>query len=183
MRVNDRFGVLAVAVMTGVAAGCGTLRVSSYEWPGAEFGRYRTFAWAAQERLSTGDPRLDNNEIFRAGVRRAVERELAPRGLDRVEPEGADLLVHVHAHIDQRIESRNLERDIAVCAPGACGPYVWEAGTLLLDLVDRRTDAVVWRGWAEGSLDGAIDDQARLEQTVDDAVAKILARLPGGDRR
>ena len=70
-----------------------------------------------------------------------------------------------------------------LCAPGACGPYVYDAGTLLLDLVDRRTNAVVWRGWAEGSLDAAIDEQDRLERNVDDAVAKILARLPRGDGR
>ena len=185
MRMNDRYGALSLAVLAAATAvaGCATMRVSSYEWPGAEFGRYRTFAWAAQERLSTGDPRLDNNDIFRTGIRRAVERELVPRGLDRAEPAGADLLVHVHAHIDQRIESRSLDRVIGPCAPGACGPYVYDAGTLLLDLVDRRTNAVVWRGWAEGSLDAAIDEQERLEQTVDDAVAQILARLPRGEGR
>lgn len=179
MRLNDRYGALAIAVLAAaVVAACAPMRVNSYEWPGAEFGRYRTFGWAAQDRLSTGDARLDNNEIFRAGVRRAVERELTPRGFEPADPAAADLLVHVHAHVDQRIESRNLDRDLGPCAPGACGPYVYDAGTLLLDLVDRRTNAVVWRGWAEGSLDAAIDQQDQLERTVDEAVAKILARLP-----
>lgn len=44
---------LAAAVLTAATAvaGCATMRVSSHEWPGAESGRYRTFAWAAQERL------------------------------------------------------------------------------------------------------------------------------------
>ena len=32
-------------------------------------------------------------------------------------------------------------------------PYVYEAGTLLLDFVDTRTNRVVWRGWAEGSVE------------------------------
>ena len=44
--------------------------------------------------------------------------------------------------------------------------------------VDTRTNRVVWRGWAEGSVDGVIDNQQWLEQRVDEAVRRILARLP-----
>jgi hypothetical protein len=171
-----RYGSCAAAVLAIGIAGC-ALRVGSYQWPAADFGRYKTFTWGSQDRLSTGDPRLDNNQIFRERVQLAVERELAPRRLERVSGP-ADLIVHVHAHIDQRIESRQLDRDAAICAPGACGPFVYDAGTLLLDFLDARTNAVVWRGWAEGSLDAVIDDQARLEQVIDESVAKILARLP-----
>ena len=173
-----RYGWRAAALIALLTAGCAPLRVNSYQWPGADFARYRTFTWGPQDRLSTGDPRLDNNQIFRDRVQRAVERELTPRGLERAVTGPADVVVHVHAHIDQRIESREIDREIAICAPGACGPYVYEAGTLLLDFVDARTNSVVWRGWAEGSLDAAIDDQDRLEQVIDESVTKILARLP-----
>lgn len=172
-------GLVAVAVAVA-AAGCAPLRVNAYQWPGADFGRYRTFTWGPEDRLSTGDPRLDNNEIFRGRVQRAVERELVPRGWERANGAAADVVVHVHAHIDQRIESNTIDRDLAACEPGGCGPRVYEAGTLLLDLVDARTKRVAWRGWAEGSLDAVIDDQELLEQTIDEAVAKILARLPLG---
>jgi Domain of unknown function (DUF4136) len=47
-----------------------------------------------------------------------------------------------------------------------------------LDLVDAPTDTLVWRGWAEGSIQGAIDDQTLMEERIDEAVARILARLP-----
>lgn len=173
----------ALVTVIATATACAGLRVNSYEWPGADLAGYRTFSWDRQDRFTTGDPRLDNNDIFRAGVQRAVERELAGRRLEPAPADTADVLIHVHAHIDQRIETRTIDRDLGPCAPGACGPYVYEAGTLLLDLVDRRTNTVAWRGWAEGSLDAVIDDQATLEQVVDDAVVKILARLPRGTGR
>ena len=48
----------------------------------------------------------------------------------------------------------------------------------MLDLVDAPTSRLVWRGWAEGSIEGAIDDQKLMEERIDEAVAKILARLP-----
>jgi hypothetical protein len=176
-----RAAALVAAVST--ASACAPLRVNSYQWPGVEISEFRTFSWGAPERFATGDPRLDNNEIVRARIQRAVERGLAGRRLEPAPADAADVIVHVHARIDQRIESRAVDAELGPCAPGACGPYVYDAGTLLIDLVDRRTNRVAWRGWAEGSLDAAIDDQARLEQAIDEAVAKILARLPGGAGR
>jgi hypothetical protein len=183
MQTLTRNGWLAAGLVAVTVAGCAPLRVNALQWPGADFGRYRTFTWGSEDRLSTGDPRLDNNEIFRARVQRAVERELQPRGWERATGAAADVVLHVHAHIDQQIEANTIDRDrrdLTACEHGGCGPRVYEAGTLLLDFVDARTQRVAWRGWAEGSLDAVIDDQARLEQMIDEAVAKILARLPLG---
>jgi hypothetical protein len=59
-------------------------------------------------------------------------------------------------------------------------PYVYEAGTIVVDLVDADTSRLVWRGWAEGSIDGAIDDQTFMEHRIDEAVARIMERLPRG---
>jgi hypothetical protein len=59
-----------------------------------------------------------------------------------------------------------------------CIPYVYDAGTLLLDLVDAKSNPLVWRAWAEGSIDGAIDNQDWMEARIDEAVGKIVARLP-----
>ena len=47
-----------------------------------------------------------------------------------------------------------------------------------IDLVDRRTNRLVWRGWAAGSIEGLIDDQAWLEKRIDETVARIMLRLP-----
>jgi hypothetical protein len=55
---------------------------------------------------------------------------------------------------------------------------VYDAGTLLIDLVDARTNRLVWRGWAEGSVDGVIDNQEWMEARIDEAVTRILERLP-----
>jgi hypothetical protein len=87
-------------------------------------------------------------------------------------------VIHIHARVDQRIESDAIDREYSRCESGGCRPFVYDAGTLLLDFIDTRTHQLAWRGWAERSLDGAIDNQDWLEATIDDAVAKILARLP-----
>jgi hypothetical protein len=38
----------------------------------------------------------------------------------------------------------------------------------------------VWRGWAEDSINGVIDNQEWMEQAIDQAVARILRQLPQG---
>lgn len=59
-----------------------------------------------------------------------------------------------------------------------CKPYVYDAGTLLLDFVDARTNKLVWRGWAERGMDGVIDNQEWMEEEIDEVVTRILERLP-----
>jgi hypothetical protein len=165
---------LAVAL---AAAGCASLAVHSSADRGFDVQRYRSFTWGPPDTFSTGDPRLDNNQFFADRVRRQVERELANRGFEKTTSEPADLVVHYHASVTQAIDIRNLDREYQD-PDDASQPSVYDAGTLFIDLVDPRTNRLVWRGWAEGSVDGVIDDQAWLERRIDEAVVRILGRLP-----
>ena len=170
---------LATAALLALAfSSCAPVRINSYLERGVDFQQYRTYAWGPADGLSTGDPRLDNNRFFRERVEKAVNQQLASRGFEKRESGAADVLIHMHARIDQRIESDAIDREYARCDVSDCRPFVYDAGTLLLDFIDTRTNQLAWRGWAEGSFDGAIDDQDWMEARIDDAVAKILARLP-----
>ena len=128
--------------------------------------------------LSTGDPRLDNNRFFDERVRMQVEKQLARHGFEPTTSATGDLLVHYHASITQRIDIAELDPD----GNGDVGrrSEVYDAGTLFIDLIETRTNKLVWRGWAEGSFDGVIDQQAWMEERIDDAVTRILQKLPRG---
>jgi hypothetical protein len=128
----------------------------------------------------TGDPRLDNNELFDRWVRGEVEKELAGRGFEKTT--GApELLVHYHASITQKIDIAEVDRAYLDCRMADCEAFVYDAGTLSIDLIDARSQRLVWRGWAEGSFDGMLDDQAGLEARIDEAVTHILRRLSVAD--
>jgi hypothetical protein len=58
------------------------------------------------------------------------------------------------------------------------GPLVYDAGTLLLDFVEPRSSTLVWRGWAEGSVENVIDNQASMNTEIDTAVERILETFP-----
>jgi hypothetical protein len=59
-----------------------------------------------------------------------------------------------------------------------CKPFIYDAGTLVIDLVDARTNRVVWRGWSEGTVDGVVDNQRWMEGRIDDDVTRIFKQLP-----
>ena len=168
----------ALALFTLALTGCVPVKVNSYLERGADLTRYRTYDWGAPDSWTTGDPRLDNNPFFQERVRADVDKQLAGRGFEKTMSGRPDLRLHYHASFTQRIDTNGLDEARGYCDNHDCQPYVYEAGTLLLDFVDTRTNRVVWRGWAEGSVDGVIDNQQWLEQRVDDAVKRILARLP-----
>lgn len=175
-----RYAVVAVVAMAsvGLAAGCATMNVNSSIARNADLRQYRTYNWAPPDTWSTGDPRLDNNRFFDERVRAQVEQALARRGFEKTVTQQPAMLVHYHASVSQEIDVRELDSSMSHCADHDCRPFIYDKGTLFVDLVDAHTDKLIWRGWAEGSMDGAIDNQEWMESRIDEAVTKILSRLP-----
>jgi len=167
----------AAAAWMMTLGACATMNVSSFVQRGVTFTQYRTFTWAPAEQLSTGDPRLDNNEFFEARVRGAVERGLAAKGLELVERGAADLQLHYHASISQRVDAGGADRQYGYTDEDSA-PSVFDAGTLTLDAVETATNRLVWRGWADGAFAGMVDRQDLFEKQIDTAVARILERFP-----
>ena len=173
--------IQAVVLLAAGAAGCATLSVSSHIEPGLDLAQYQTFDWGPADALPTGDPRLDADPAFNDWVQGAVERGLAQKGLTLV-PEGTepDLRIHYHANITQRVDVTAVDQDFGFCEGAGCEPpvTVYEAGTLVIDIIDARTNRVIWRGWAQDSVEDELDDPDAMEATIEDAVTRMLARFP-----
>ena len=163
-----------------VSISCAPITTNAYLQQGAPMASYGTYGWGPAAALSTGDPRLDNNEMFDARVRAQIEAALDRRGFEQVRGLGLpDLLVHYHASVTQKIDARELDLGyVAHQEAHDRAPLVYDDGTLVVDLVDTRTNLLVWRGWAESALDGVIDNQEWMEQRVDQAIDRIFRRLP-----
>lgn len=174
-------GVATMTVAALSLTACATMRVSSHVERGLDFTRYRTFDWGPADALPTGDPRLDKDPFFQDRVQGAIEKQLAARGLERPPAQGTpDLQIHYHASIDRRLDVREADRSRGYCAPGDCtvGVTEYEAGTLVVDVVDTRTDKVVWRGWAQDSVEGVLGNRDRLAGKIDEGVTRMFLRFP-----
>lgn len=163
-------------------ASCGpSIRVFSDYDKALSPASYKTYSWLdtkAIEQLGN-DPRYIN-ELTDKRIREAVNREFAGVGISLV-TQKADMILHYHIIIDNKTMivtepygsrySRYLEnRRTSV--------YQYKEGTLLIDMMDAKTNEVVWRG---GATD-VITDEARKnpEEAINYAVKEILKKSPFG---
>lgn len=172
----------SMAFVTLTGAGCAaSMSVSSHVDRDLDFSQYRTYTWGPADALPAGDSRLDANPVFADNVHGAVNRELAMRGLTMVVSSGTpDLLIHYHATVANRIDVNQVDRGYGYCQTTDCPPDVieYEAGTIVIDLIDARTKRLIWRGWAQSRLEAFLEDPERMSETVQRAVATMMRRLP-----
>jgi hypothetical protein len=46
--------------------------------------------------------------------------------------------------------------------------------------VDAKTNTVIWRGWAQDSVEDALDNHERMERLINEAVRRMMERFPRG---
>jgi Domain of unknown function (DUF4136) len=173
--------VQLVVVASSVTA-CASMTVGSHVERGLDFSHYRTYEWVPPDALPAGDARLLEDLEFLDHMQGAIEKALAARGYRRVTFGGPDLLVHYHAAVSRRIDVDRLDRERGQCYAAECRARVIddETATLVLDIVDARTEQLVWRGWARENLDTLLSDHRRMARDIGEAVQKMVAQLPGG---
>ncbi len=105
-----------------------------------DFAGYGSYAWA------NGTPA--RRDVAEQRIRRAVDLELAEAGFRLVEAEDAELWVVTHALIDRHSLEDLRKRDYWDFFTGArsTDPFELGAGTLVVDLIDKEQERVVWRG-------------------------------------
>ena len=177
-RLFLRVTVVAAAL---VLAGCATLGVSSHTDRGLIWSKYKTFDWGPADALPAGDPRLDKDPFFRDHVEGAIEKAMASRGFARsATTERPDVVIHYHANVAERFGADYNDGRYRYCASDDCRPRVsrYEAGTLVVDVVDAATDVLLWRGWAQGSLEGVLGNRDRLRRRIEESVTRMFETLP-----
>jgi hypothetical protein len=175
-----RLALVSLVAAAIFAAGCATLKVSSYVERGTDFTQFRTYDWGPADALPTGDPRLDDDPFFLDHFEGAIETAMAGKGYRLAEGGMPDLLIHYHAAITPRIDINRLDSERGYCYDGDCRVRTIESetGTLVIDVIDTRTNKLIWRGWAQHGVVDILNNRDRMETRIDQAVARMLEELP-----
>ena len=145
----------------------------------ANFSAYKTYQWVDYKTVQVGDQLLDQD------IKRAVDEQLAGKGLHRVET-GGDLLIGYQAGISQEKQFNSL-------GAGGWGPF-WvgpfgnwgntqvtsstiDIGKLIIGLFDPANKQLVWRGSASKTLDIKKDPDKNY-RTLEKAMAKLFKNYP-----
>lgn len=185
MQFRSVLRLVALLSLLALAACASAPRVASQADPGADFSRYRSFAFYTPLALEqNGYTTITSNRI-----RAAVRAQMEARGyvFDAADP---DLWVNLNAYLQDKTRVTTMpEVDYdyyySYRARGYVAVPYWRdrtdvrqytEGTLNVDLVDARRKQLVWEGIAVGTV-GRADAQRRGEQ-IDAAVAAIFAAYP-----
>jgi hypothetical protein len=151
--------------------------------PATFFEGRRTYAWLPG-RPFTADIRADN-EFVRERITAAVSAALEARGYRPAGVDDADILIAAYALVGKvSVRPRPTESNEGYkAAPGArmvgeegAAP-VYEAGALVLDVVDPIWKTLMWRGGVKGNLRLDVEPVER-DARVRAAAAKVVALLP-----
>lgn len=155
------------------ASGCTTMTVYTDYDHTASFSGYDTFEFLGQPK--------GLSPLMQRRARDAVRAELTAKGLRRARGPRADLHVAINARI-------RVERQLSTVHFGYgyrwWGGHVGMAhhhvrnvpvGAVVVDLVDARTNQLVWRGVAHDVMSR---DPERNAATIREAVSRMFAEFP-----
>jgi hypothetical protein len=172
---------LAVSLVLAGAVACGPdIRVKSSFDPRAELDRYATFAMLLPNKAVRTGPDVDPFVMQR--LRQMTFVSLKSRGLTPVDRAQAQLLVGVQAAVRGRVDVYPRAHGYGYYYGSAWGyPYggyevhEYDEAIVVIDLIDAKTRAVVWRGTGVRTVSGSTSDEA-MRAVVDE----VLNQYPPG---
>ena len=183
---------------TMLLGACSPYNYYSYQSKNADLSKYKTYAW-----VPSGEAKVNkvfDNSIAEESIVDAASQELNERGLslDNREP---DLLIKYTAVVNDK--TRNYSDPVYYRSPSYYVPrmayaggrrvfyyqyvnpfpvYVgsemrkesFEEGNVMIDLIDRRTSKVIWRGWGKGE----VNDPEKAIGDIPKVIDKIFGKFP-----
>lgn len=188
MLVRNCMSHLLAAVLCINATGCAgpdtreKLFVQTRHDSELNFDVYSTYAWALGERAWTGPPFIEHPALP-GMIRAAVEARLAAMGFEKTSAQSADFLVAVSAAAQEvtviskqryHRSAHGYNRAVLTNVNTATQLAKMPQDTLVLEIIDRASEGVVWRSQAAG----VITRGENVDKAVDDAVGRMLEAFP-----
>ena len=171
---------LCVITVLVIIAACSSPRVGYDFDRGADFSRYRTYAWVSAAQDVTGDKRLDSS-LVNARIRAAVDAQLHAKGY-LASPNGPpDFLIAYHAGMKDLMKGASTQNYIGDRAHGTfttisdVQPY--HEGTLTIDIVDAASRQLIWQASATADVEQSLSPEER-DSRIKNVVRAMLAHFP-----
>ncbi|KQC00471.1 DUF4136 domain-containing protein [Pedobacter sp. Hv1] len=160
--------------------------------------RYQTYAWIPESQSKTTS--IYNNDIATDRIVEATNAELDKRGF-QLNNNKPDLLIRYTAVVNK--ETKTVSDPVYYNPPSRLSPRVGyyrgrarfyyaytdpfpvyvgsrarkmqvKAGSIMIDIIERKTSKLIWRGWAEGE----VNDGQKAINDIPTVIANIFKKLP-----
>jgi hypothetical protein len=170
--------LLAMAVLTG----CAGYQVRYDYDVTATFSRYKTFDYYTSKKGTGGTTSLMDTR-----VRTDLEKELEAKGYRMETKADPDFLVTYYPIVRQRRYRTTTHVGwgwgwgyrpfYGRMGTSVSEVHTYKEGTIVIEMVDFKTNRLIWQGAAEGALTG-LDNPEDANEVVARAVHDILAKFP-----
>jgi hypothetical protein len=140
----------------------------------ADFTAYKSYQWVERDRR-TSDQLVDKD------IRRAIDDQLARKGMQRVEGNG-DLHILYQTAVDREKQLEGWSMGPRWSAMARANTSTIEVGTLILNIYDPAKKQLVWRGSATKTLN-INKDPDKNYKNLEKAVAKLLRNYPPDSKK
>ena len=158
-----------------MSTACSTMSVTADHDSQVDFGSYTSFSLFERPAKERRGPQM--SDLVDGRIATSIAADLAAKGLASTAPGDADILVTFYTAVSRRV----------VVNGGGWYGYRWRywgggttyvnsypEGTLVIDIIDRRSRELVWRGVGAG----AFSKMNPTDETVQKKVARVLRDFP-----
>jgi hypothetical protein len=153
----------------------------------ANFSKYKTFGWGKSD-VKVSNP-LYESDLINKRIKAAVEEEFAKRGIVKAEAD-PDVIVRYHTYTEEKERTSGGYPYSYRFFPYAFYPFgfgwwglplvspqtttQYTEGTLIVDIIDNRTNDLIWRG----SVTGDVKDVSGIKKQIEKGVRAIMKKYP-----
>lgn len=169
--------ILSITGLALLLAGCVGYSVSTDYQSGTRFGGYESYAWVDSAPADDAERPAWDSEILGQRVENAVDEVMTARGWRREPASQADLHISYATRNEKELSGSSVGIGYGtgnVFIGQSLGLHTYERGTLIIDIRERESGRLLWRGWTSTTVGSA----PLHPQEVKEMVQAILAEFP-----
>ena len=167
---------LSISLILFFNLSCSTIGVAVDFDRNNDFSTYKTYKWINQKK-SDDSKSIYKNNLNKRRFALSIENELKQKGFERAEDKTFEFSVVYHLRFEKKLDVTAYGYKYYP-STGYSERYiqtkVYQKGSIILDVIDRKERLLVWRGVAEGVLSETDDP----EETINKAIKAILNDFP-----
>lgn len=173
--------ILLAAIMLAVLGCAPSITVKHDFDKEANFAALKTFAWLPMpvDPAAGVKSAMERNSLLDKRIKQSVDAQLAAKGY-QVDVNNPDFVVTYHTGAEDKVNVTDWGYGYGRYGAwhgGGVDVYQYTEGTLILDVIDWKSKQLVWRGFAQGTIDPDAPTEKR-EQKLNEAVTRMLANFP-----
>jgi len=179
--------LISITIVLLISA-CSSTRVQTDHDHQADFSSYSTFAWYRTAE-NVQSPTEGPSQLVDRRIRGAISQNLRAKGFNPDAANEADLLVAYYTSLNSRMHFHTTGWGYGYGR--GWGPYwsygygfwpgwtsttvhTYHEGTVIIDIIDRDTNQLVWRGVGTAAL----GKKSHSDEKIDRSMTRILGSFP-----